>query len=290
MKHPNRIFCLIASMFLAVSASVAQVPESARWALHFDADALKRSTLGEALAASEPSPKAAAGLAWMGAALNFDPREDVDSVIMYGDGQPERAVTRIDGRFDVGKISAFLKKKSEAPAQTLEGLDVYTCEGKKGRPALIAFPNAETALLAPDEAAMIEAIQAYRGVIATTPFQKNPEAIVAGFAMTEEIARVNPRAAHLAAIRYLDFVATADGGGLNVNAILDAETAQSAADLLQLLNGLVSWARLKNRESAEMLAWINESVRLTREEATVRLNLDLPTEFVMSRIEKWRDR
>ncbi len=72
----------LAPLFLATTVH-AQIPESAKWALRFNASQWNDSSFGQALAEGKAGQSAKWGLQFMEDAFDFDPRTDGEWLIIY---------------------------------------------------------------------------------------------------------------------------------------------------------------------------------------------------------------
>lgn len=147
----KRFLCIPAVLYLALDASAADprllrlVAPDAKVVSGIDVDRLKASPFGQFLLA-QISLNSQEFSQFMGA-TGFDPRRDLNEILMAASGGPETktGLLMIRGSFDPARIAALIKAGGQAP-ETYKGVEIFG-GAKQGKGAQsVAFLDNATAI------------------------------------------------------------------------------------------------------------------------------------------------
>lgn len=104
------LLTVLAHGAIAASLDTGEISADASWVAHLDATLLKQTELGGYLVDQMATPKVNRQFDAFKAIFQFDPREDLESVTLYGTGQgKEEGVAILRGRFNTDQLVTLIK-------------------------------------------------------------------------------------------------------------------------------------------------------------------------------------
>ena len=101
---------LAAAQLWGAGFNSKQVAESATWVVHADLESLRQTQLGGFLMSKLTTGDAANKLAAFAAVFGFDPRQDLNTVTLYGKSKdPTHSVVLAGGKFNESQLVTLLK-------------------------------------------------------------------------------------------------------------------------------------------------------------------------------------
>jgi hypothetical protein len=125
---PLLISCGPLGSLQAAPPSAAQLPQDGKWVIHLDLQAIVQTELADA--ARDQRPRVTHLMQrWFQAKFGIDPREDLDSLTLFGDSYDEHQGTMIlHADYEIDKVRTALDQDPAVTKADWEGLTLYTIE------------------------------------------------------------------------------------------------------------------------------------------------------------------
>ncbi len=269
--HRTRfLFSLLTIIFTfgnTASISAAQVAQNSNWGMHFDMNTFKQSVMFEALTSLEKEGEPNKVRAFLTSKLNFDPRVDLDSITVYGNGQPSNVVVVLKGTFDAAKIKSVISQRENHMTFNIDGKKCHTYIDFDKKHKFLTFSDDNTLLIshAKDDLANALAIEAgdVEGLPIVIDAQASGTVFVTGFLDVDGLDDTQLKSAITRQVAYSDFMLTTDDDGIRYSAIIETVNETTANNFYTMANGFLALARMKHGNNPEKLAFINDSLKLS---------------------------
>jgi hypothetical protein len=114
----------LAAPLLGGELQPSQVPDTAKWQLHADFDAMRASVTGKAVFARIEAEHGTQLRAFK-RMFSIHPLHDLRGITLFGDGRPDHAVALIDGRFNRGHLEDVVRAADAYQATTHGDLTIH---------------------------------------------------------------------------------------------------------------------------------------------------------------------
>ncbi len=268
-----------------------QIPSSARWIVHVDAEALMSSQLG-AMLTKEILAKHAAQIEGLTTLIGMNPLKDVSGLTLYGeDAVRENAVAVLRGRFDKEKLLALAKLNPSYEKVDRGSFTVHKWRDQ-GKDACGCFFNDTTLVLGGSLERVGAALDALGGtgdrLDPASPLGRLGASAGGAFLLAAAdgpggMKGMKPEAAILKNARDAALVVREVEGELQAELTLTARDKESCDQMADVLRGLIAFGRLSGDRNPD-LAKLAKSAKLTVENPQIRLNLSFPSADAMAAI------
>ena len=293
--------CLLAGSALATQIQLARVPASAQWVFHFDTDRFNVSKMKTLLT---NDLNGAQSLPWMNtfqSRFGFDPIKDVKGVTVYGtkyDGNG--GVVLIDLGFDAASLVAAWRTNPVYQAFTYETHTAFrsTATGSQTSedgPRFLAAYGSRLLVAASSEADLKTAIDALDGKV--PPLRESPYPALSGLqpggivlAAAGGYRQYSNAIPAITALQNTEGMAlraseSETGENLNVSLSLMLKTAEEAAGLQQLVQGIMATMILGGNQDADVLSLL-QNLEVSAAGSQVKLSLSYPSARLYQMIKK----
>ncbi len=120
--------CALIAPAQAAPPSAAQLPQNAKWVIHIDLNALVQTELADE--AREQRPRMTQLMQrWFEAKFGVNPREDLDSLTLFGDSYDEHTGTMVlHANYEIEKVRAALDQDPNIAKEAWENYTLYTIQ------------------------------------------------------------------------------------------------------------------------------------------------------------------
>lgn len=301
----KRTACLLLAVLASLNASAGplrkdNVSADAKWVLHLDVENLLATQLGGFFAKEFVDKRLAKPVRDIEQQFGivFDWRE-IKSVTAYGTDFKKAVqgsgVLLIEGFDFAGGLDAVIEKLSaqgagNVPLEKLQGepFPIYAAKGEiYGAPVgdrLFLISKSKEQLERARDVAAGKAANLSKGnsfpALADAPKGFLLAAVADGF---QSAAKLPPPAQGLKNAESGQVVAGEKADKVFVNLALNAKTIESASQMQQVLQGLLALATLSQEQNKD-LATLVQGLKVSGAEKTVSVNLELPAETVIAKV------
>lgn len=257
---------LLAGKVRAESFRTAEVSADAAWIVHVDVAALKQTPIGEMILKEMNRTTSEAELNAIQAIFNFDPREDLSGVTLYGAGaRPDQSVALLRGRFDPTRLVTLVRanpsyEASQSGSHAIHSwIDQKKPEAKRvyagfsGEDALAISESRDRAVLALDvlggDAASLDPAEDVAAAI-----QGTPASLFMAAANMADMPDVAPEAALLKKARSFQLSLAASGENLEGTLRVNTDSARTAERVEHILKGMMAFAELNDADQPDLAA------------------------------------
>jgi hypothetical protein len=273
------------------------VSSDAKWVIHLDVEQLKQSRLGDQVEARLTADHRTAKLDAFAAIFNFDPREDLTGITLYGaEGRAERSAVVLYGAFD-GKRLVTLVRANESYRTVKHGREIlHSWLDEDEQTRTYGWIGDGMAVLSKGRS-MIEQvvdvmIRKAPGLSRDNDLMQNLEdtaaVIVIAGVQLEELKDVDPNVAMLKKARTVQFFLREAGDEVACSLRLVADSARTAGLVERVLEGMIAFGALREGENPQ-LAELSESAQVRRDGSAIELDLRLSVNAVVALLQKEMD-
>lgn len=245
MKSIALCLLALAAPLTAAPLEPARLPETTRWFLHLDFDAMRGSLTGQRLG-MEIEARHGADLRAFSRMFALDPLQDIRGATLFGDGREDHGVLLLDAAFDREHLTDIVAAADDYRLREEDGLEIHAwTDGGKRHHAIFID---ELLVMSEREPLALEAARTLLGgpglegdaFLAHRPAPlMAARAELSGLPLPEEAAWLLRHARDLAMT-----VHEADGR-LHLRLTMGAHDEALAGRLSRLLDGLVAVAELE---------------------------------------------
>ena len=286
MKHAYLtlgIVCCAAGLAFA-QFKPAHIPEKATWFAQLDAKALRESAVA-GLVLQLLDDNALRQLAGIHAATGLNLTNDIDTVVLFGKGNPQaNAVLSLYGRFDVNRIATILGMGNEFQNRAIGNRNLlsWTDNGQRNN---LCFIDPTHAVLSRDETEAVEAVKQVAGGTANATLAKTLTPVsnrIIAFQLNnmEDFVAENQQLVILKGTDSLILelsVKPGEGGekdGIDGTIALSAGNLEQATQLHLVLLGLQAFLTLQAKENPQ-LAMLAQQVKIDLQGQLITLRMNL---------------
>lgn len=301
MKYTCKSCLLIGCLMSATLSSIANpvdrsaVMDNPAWALHLDADALRKSVVGAHILTELSKPEAELRFGVLKAAIGSDLRTALHGVTVYGASpSPEDGVALVSADINAERLAALAKMaedyrtSSHGKHQVLSWIDAKRREKEGGQPrTYAAIYQDRMVIFAQKEARLTGALDVLDGTkpsLAKSPalpnFGGGEPAIIQGTARQFDGPGGNPGAAVLKQSKLISLDVRESGRQLLANLSLEIKDAESAQHVANVARGIVGIIVLQsdNPDAAKLARGLS----VEQKDLTTIVKLNLPAEDVVA--------
>ncbi len=287
---------LLAGAVQAEPFRMADVAADAKWIAHADVDTLKGTRLGDRVLDKLNENEVEVKLEALEAVFNFDPREDLSGLTLYGSaGDSQEAVAVIRGNFDAKRLVTLIRagdtyKKSTHGAHRIHS---WIDEEEPDKRKYGSFPDDNTLVISDAKAMVKDALDVLDGTGKSLSPSGELGDAVAGNNGSFFIAAVNmaelpdlaPDAAMLKKARAFQLSLGEAGSDVEGTLRLTATDEDVAEQVQKVLEGMIAFAHLNQEDQPELLA-IAKAAEITRDGNVVEVVLRHPADEVIAFLEE----
>jgi hypothetical protein len=285
------------SSSLALAGSVPfGVHADAKWFAHVDLDALKQTTVGAKMMDHLQQGQADNKLAALSSVFNFDPRSDLNDLVLYGFGNDRDGAVVVRGKFDPERLVTLVKAGEDYAGETYEGHQLHSwtdpkkCGTHKRAHGVVHAPD--IIVFADDLSVLKKAVDVLDRrapiMIDTARFPGLNDSPRGGFifaaANMAEMIGLTPQAQTFKAVESGVMTIGEADGLIYADLVLEAANADAATMMKRVLDGMAGLALL-NREKNPAGARLAEKSESTVEGSRLTLTLWSPVADVIAHIE-----
>ena len=294
MKSMNRmalIAGLAAGTTWAGPLDVTQVAGDAPFVAHVDVDALKNSRIGNfILGELSKDSEAVNGLAALDAMFHFDVTEDLKGLTLVGMGaNPDDAVLMVKAKVDGPHLVTLLKANKTYTSDEAHGHTVHSwVDDKKSKRTYGVILDKGGVLVGGNKASVKAQLKVLGGA---APNLKNANRhnieAESGTPMVqlsidmEQLDGLEAEAEVIQQARRVTMRMDEKGDNMAASVGLVTGSESDAMDLGDVLQGLISFARL-NRDEEPELARMARMLKATVDGAAVQIHMEVPTEELIN--------
>lgn len=268
----------------AASFDAGQVSADARWVAHLDAGTLKQTVLGRYVVAQMATREANRKFEAFKAIFQFDPREDLESVTLYGMGRAkEGGVALLQGRFNTDQLVTLIKGNENYDSEVHGSRIVHSWidEKKPNKRKYGCIVRNDQVLVGDSEKLVKHAVDVLEGRARTmTDGQSLPgladaakSTFFIGSADMTKMPNVDPKAAILKKNEAVSLSFSETAGRLNGLLRMVAKDAETATAVHSIGQGLVSLTVLDENQEPEVVK-LAQSMQLAVSGKEVSVRLD----------------
>jgi hypothetical protein len=272
----------------------ADVIADPAWLLHLDCDGLRPTTVGQYILSEMDKPEAKAKLLAFQSIFNFDLRNQLHGVTLYGSsGAPEDGVLMVYADFDAGRLMTLAKaaSKYQSSAHNQHVIHSWLDDNKKDKngvkPRVYAAIQGNRVIFGQREDRVGQALDVLEGVSASMAAGRAfPDLGVPGNGHFIEAAarKMNlpdsdPNAAILKLSQSVELVVGEGQQKLQGALTLGADSPQVAAQVFAIAQGLVGLMKLQSDKPDSVT--IANALAITQDGSRVVGNLVLPASTVV---------
>jgi len=262
-----------------------RIPDNAAWVVHLDVERLKQTDLGKFLLEQMKTPDAERQLAAARTVFDFDPRENLLTLTLFGsDFKNPAAVALVQGKFDAERLATLAGGQPNYQRSDYAGAAVHQWDDRNnGRTMFAAFPADGWVAAGSD----LDALKAALDVLAArkpslaskpgsflpAPSNNLPMLTVALSMANAELGADAPPAVKEARSGALTISELA--GEVSLDVAIEFANVERAAQVRDMAAGFVAMAAMNAAENPE-LAEIAQKAQITLDGATARLRLRMP--------------
>ena len=273
-----------------------QIAASAKWAFHLDLEQLRASEIGKLASDEAVKQGHAEKLDNLAEVIGYHPYYDVNSVLLYGPDDNEfNAVMLIAGNLNDEKIVPLIKLNETYKLIEYGDLRVHQWIGKKDEKPVFCCFSSENHMVVTRK---LETIQGALDVLSGTAdnltvgdslarldeIPKNTIVVVAADDL-QEVAGDKNKAAILNYTEMLAVIVGETQGNLRLNISLITESAESAQQTRQMIQGIVAFMMLKQRDHPELLK-LASAIKIAGEDKNVEIDFEYPSWKLFELLEK----
>ncbi len=293
-NHLKSIFVAAAvcsSGLLAVAAPLkrADVTTNPAWLLHLDCDALRPTIIGQHVLSETGKPEAKAKLAAFQTIFHFDLRTQLHGVTVYSESpSPEDGVLVVYADFDSARLVTLAQAAKDYQSSDHGSVVIHSWIDEKKtskdgiKPRTYAAIKGNRVIFGQREDAVARALTVISGSSANLASTKNfSELGVSGSTSFIEAAvrkmklpDSDPNAAILKMSQSLQLELGESQKKLNARLTLVADSGEVATNVLSIVQGLVSLAKMQNDKPESVK--VANAISLAQEGDRVMANLVLP--------------
>jgi len=292
MNKLSRIVAPAIFMSVALGSAVAagfdakQVSADARWVAHLDAGTLKQTVLGRYIVGQMATPEANRKFEAFKAVFQFDPREDLESVTLYGTGKAkEEGVALFQGRFNTDQLVTLIKG-NENYSSEVHGTRIihsWIDEKKPGTRSYGCVVRNDQVVVGDSETLVKHAVDVLEGRARTLSDSCTLPGIAdaarstffIGAADMKKMPNVAPKAAVLKKNEAVSLSFGETNGRLNGLLRMVAKDEKTATAVHKIAEGLMSLATLDEDQDPGVVQFI-ESLQFNLSGKEVSVTLDYP--------------
>ena len=289
----------------AAKINPAHIPAKAKWLLHMDIDAFKETTLGKHVM-KEANEKGLQKMKALQDMFGIDLENDIHGATAFGNGKKDNGVLIIHAKANQKKLMNFVVLNDTYEKTSHGKHDIHSLEDEKkpGRHNFFCFYNKKTIVAGPTMDHVTESLDVLNGeapsmtlnddVLALGKFVDSP--VLHGYGDFAGLLEMNknPKAELLKTISSMG-MAIGEEGGLFMSAFgLSASTEESAAQVENLVRGMVALGSLSATEKPE-LAKLANAVKISRDGKFVAIQFEMESQEMIGLMEtsskrknKWR--
>jgi len=279
----------------AAKVNPAHIPAEAKWLLHIDIDAFKKTTLGEHVM-GEINSKGLQKVEALQDIFGIDLENDIHGVTAFGNGEKGNGVLIMHAKANQKKLMNFvvLNDTYEKSSYGKHEIHSLSDEKKPGRRNFFCFYNKKTIVAAPTKDLVTQSLDVLNGESPSIKFNDNIHALgkfvaspvlhgYGDFAGLLEMNK-NPKAELLKTISSMG-MAIGEEDGLFMSAFgLSASTEESAEQVESLVKGMVALGSLSATENPE-LAKLANAVDISRDARFVAIRFEMESQEMISLME-----
>lgn len=286
---------LAASLVTTFAAPIPTgIAADALWFARADLKALKATSIGQHLMQGLHEGEADHKLAALTAVLNFDPRGDLDELVVYGHGTDGDGAAILRGAFDAERLETLVRA---ADGYTTQPYGVHLLhswdDGAKRTHSCI--PSTDTVVFADDVAALKRALDVLDGTAPSlTSDRQFPglgdrggAAFLFAAADLAQMDKVHPQAAAFKAVESL--IVSMGEAGEDLYALVEMKTPreETAANIRKILEGMSALALLGSEQNPAA-ARLADGAQIAQIDNRVTLTLRIPVADVIVHLETKR--
>ncbi len=262
-----------------------RVPENAVWVVHLDVERLKQTEVGKFLMEQLKTPDAERQLAAARTVFDFDPRENLLTMTLFGnDFKNPAVVALVQGKFDAERLATLAGGQPNYLQSDYAGSIVHQWDDRNnGRTMFAAFPAEGWIAAGSDGEALKAALDVLgarkpsmagkAGSFLPAPSNNLPMLTIALSLANAELGADAPPAVKEARSGALTITELA--GEVSLDVAVEFANVERAAQVRDLAAGFVAMAAMNAQENPE-LAELAQKAQITLDGATARLRLRMP--------------
>ena len=291
----------LAGLASAEPFQMAGVATDAKWIVHADIDDLKQTQVGRHILDEMNRDASAAKLDALEAVFNFDPREDLRAVTLYGsDARPDRSVAIIRGTMDTERLVTLVRANDsyQVDDQGPRPIHSWIDEQKPASPRVHGgFLGGGILVMSESPAMVRSALDVLDGrsggmtashELASAIGRADTAFFMAAANLSDMPAAV-PEAAILQKARAFHLAVDEVGTDMQIMLRMVTETPRDAELLENMLRGMIAFGQLNEAGEPELAA-IAGKARVTRDERVIEIALSHPGDKIVEMIKKDAER
>ncbi|WP_372806763.1 hypothetical protein [Pontiella sp.] len=304
MNKQNMLLGVVLAMAASAFArpfSAAEIPANSKWVAYANATGIRDSQIGQYIVA-EIDEKAQRKLDGIKAIFNFDPLQDVDSILAFGPTIEEHGsgVMMISGTFDEAHLTTLLKMNKTYAQTTHNGTVIHNWVDDKNKqkdPAKRvygAFASNGDIVMGDNEALVAQAIDVLAGKApclsgdsALNLAELDNAAFVAAALEVGDGEMLPAKAALLRQTRSMYFSLQESDGKLLAQLEINTDNSEAAFYVDSIVRGMLGMAFLHD-ETNPGLARLARGVRVNTIDQRVVIESACPVELVTETLQKSR--
>jgi hypothetical protein len=273
------ILCLAALAGFSLHAAElnpSQIPDSAKWLLHADFDAMRSSQTGKAVF-KQIDAEHGAKLRALKRMFSLHLVNDTRDITLFGNGQPNQAVILLNAKFDKAHVLDVLAAGENYSESEHDGITIHSWTDKK-KTQTAAFPENNLLVFSERRELLIEALDQLK---AGTTRQADPfftaaggRPLVCAMARLGEIDMPADASRVLRMARVLRIAMNENEGRFSIRMNAESESDRQAKLLSRILGGIVAFAEATDPKLENLD--FQSDIRETRNPAGVGTTLSLP--------------
>ncbi len=253
------------------------VPADPYWVIHLDCDKLRPTALGQFLLAEMDKPEAQTKIASFTAIFNFDPRQQLHAVTLYGTGnRPEDGVCLVYADVDPARLETLAKGAKDYQSTTYKQFVIHNWIDdkprlKSGQPhrtyaaiygnKVVAFGQKESQVALALDVLSKQTLNLDSASL--WPFTAEGADYVQAFARKMNLPDTDPNAAIFRLTKMLRFQMGEAQGQAKAVMTFSADNEEVASHLTSIANGLV--ALMKYQKTKPETSRLAEALTLKQE-------------------------
>ncbi len=293
----------ICGLFVAIASLDAQagpllradLPADPAWLLHVDCDKLRPTAIGQYILKQMADPKAEAKLTAFQTVFNVDLRTQLHGVTLYGaSSAPSNGVALIYADFDTERLVTLAKAADDYESSTHSTMTIHSWVDKNKKPkkgeskrTYAAIYGNRVIIFGQNAEKVGQALDVLVGTTANLASTKDfprlgvsgsPDFLEGGIRKLD-VAQGDPSATVLKLAKVIQLQVGESQGQVNAEINLETTSKDVAAQILSVVQGLQSLARLQ--EDKPEAAKLADAVSIQQTDANVVVSLTLPADAVV---------
>lgn len=275
----------------------AQVDADAKWLLHLDLEAFKKSSFGT-LAISEIQSRYGDQIAALEELFGSNPLKDLNQITLYGpDSNDKNAILIVQGRFNPEKLLALPALNSAYEKTFYRNYTIHEwTDPDHGKNQVGVFARGDLIILSQTRRPVEQTLDILdgkrpslaqsNGLSFIDKTARGPIVLLAA----EDLGRLTEGNIHAAILKNSQTMAIAakeDNQTVSVDLDLGTQDVQTAAQIEQAFVGMKAFAML-NQKNQPLLARLGESLQIQTEDMLVSIRFRCPSQTLFSILKEFQ--